>query len=213
MNLVNVIGTSAAAGILLYLLIKRKKGNGRRPKNYGAGMLSNFWSVDDFHASQVSQAQNITEQFEPAPENKYDVGRGLAQFILDPLQAFFLPASLSITSWYRSDALNDYLVNSPQYNAVPNSVHRTGGAVDISLYRPDNLGTVTKQNGDLVAAVLAMDLPFNRMLLEGGSVTNPAWVQIEYDPIKTDRKILVLPNGLSGYELTINEARALFNVV
>jgi len=207
---------ASAAGLTLIILLTRwKKGTGRRLSNYGPGMLSGLFVDSQFFKSNVATQNGITEQFDMPAKSIYDNGRGLAQFILDPLQIRLFPAAITINSWYRSPELNQFLVDSPLYNAVPNSTHLTGGTIDVAFWRPDPVYTseITKQNNLIVAAVLEMNLPFDRMLLEGGTLERPAWIQLEYSPNQTRRQILVLPNGLTGYEISINEAKSIFGVV
>jgi len=200
-----------AAGVLLIIFIQRRKGTGRKLKDYGSAMMSKYFGVPSFYASQVAVNNGITEQFEPVGLQVYNAGRGLAQFILDPLQEH-LQMSITINSWYRSPELNQFLVDSPLYNAAANSTHMSGGTADIKLVDDIINGVHIVNNARLVRLILDLNLPFDRLLLEGGTVEAPDWLHVEYNANNTRRQILVLPNGMTGYEISIDQAKDIFNV-
>ena len=87
----------------------------------------------------------------------------IAQTVFEPLRAHFgMP--IKINSFFRSQALNQALAGSST------SQHLTGQAIDI-----DATGNVTnKQLFDFIR----LKLPFDQLIWEAGSDTNPDWIHV-----------------------------------
>lgn len=106
----------------------------------------------------------------------------LVKNVLDPLrEAYGKP--IGVYSGYRSNALNKAV------NGAKNSQHLTGTAADIH-------GANTTENRRLYDLVLRMQLPFDQMILEKGTKTNPQWIHISFNP-KNNRKQTLYYNGKS----------------
>ena len=176
-------------------------------EDFGEGQLSEWFNWYEFTHSNTAVAEGIPN----IPNDQQIIaGMELAQWVLDPIRNY-LGGAVKVNSWFRSPELNQWFVDSPQYDAAVFSYHMTGGAADIK-YILDGV----KRNDLLVAALLATDAPFRRILIEKGTLDRPAWIQIEYDPdvLPQDqiRQILVIPegSGTTGYYLSREEAVNLY---
>jgi len=174
-------------------------------QDYGDGQLGQWFDMDEFTRSAIAENYGIDEQFDP-PESAIQNGMMLAQFILDPIRNF-LGGPVHVTSWYRSPELNQWMVDNPHYDAASTSNHLEGGTTDTVYFDPE---TDNKDLWALINAALVTGVPFDRLLIEGGTLQEPQWVQLEYNPdlpITSQRRQIwrIHPGGTSGYQLSQQE--------
>ena len=132
----------------------------------------------------------------------------LTKYILTPLREG-LGVPIIVTSWYRSQELTNKLIELG-YGASPNSTHLSGGTIDVEAYRNG-----VEINGELALEVILMELPFDRMLIEGGTDANPSWIHLEYDGSKSKsdqrRQILRIAQGTTGQYWTAQQVVSLYS--
>lgn len=184
----------------MYAVLKKKPGADGGPvivdlfEDYGPDMLGKYFSFNEFTRSNVATTYGISEQFNPESWQILN-GRKLAQWILDPVREQ-LGGPVIVNSWYRCQALQNKLI-ALGYPAVQISRHLLGGTADVKF----NYGG-ERRNDLLIRAVLITGVPFDRMLIEHGSVERPSWIQLEYDgtklPSQQEGKIIRIPSGTSG---------------
>lgn len=125
--------------------------------------------------------------------------RRLATQVLDPI-AEQLGTPAGVTSWYRSAAVNEATTGSSD-----TSKHLTASAADLEFYLNG-----TERNDLIVRAALAA-ADFDRMILERGTLSRPAWIHIETAPIGTKpRKIILRFDGTSWQRIEYLAALQLF---
>ena len=191
------------AGVWLLLQVFTKSANAAGLIDYGDDLGDHF-TWDEFTGSAYAENMGIAQQFDP-PSDAILSGRKLAQWVLDPVRNH-LNRPVIVTGWYRCQELIDALVDDPNYDASPTSNHVRGDVADIVYFDDDD----EKDIPALIRAVIQTGVPFDRMLIEGGTLANPQWIHIEYNsdkPINEQRHIIrrINPGGTTGYDLTLNE--------
>jgi hypothetical protein len=134
-------------------------------------ITENFTLMQLLH-SDTATRNHIEEQFNPSNEIVENL-TGLAVNILQPLRNK-IGKDFFITCAYRCAKVN------ASVGGAATSQHLTGEAADCVF----NDG-----NAKLAKAVLDAELPFDQMILEGGTLQKPNWVHISYSP-KNRRQIL-----------------------
>jgi len=185
-----------ATGIAVASSRKKSGGGSSGLIDYGSDMMGEYFSYDEFIRSQTALDYNVTSQYNP-PASAIVWGKKLAQYVLDPVRRQ-LGGPVIINSWYRSQDLQNLLV-ALGFPAVQFSQHRFGGTVDAKY---NYLGE--RRNDLLIRAVLLTGVPFDRMLIEHGTVERPLWIQLEFDGSKTKEQqrgiIIRIPSGTSGQQ-------------
>lgn len=191
-----IVGGIALLGLIA--LGSRRRTRPGELKNYGADRLGEFFTLDEFIRSDVAEQYDIQEQFQPNTDHII-WGMKLAQWVLDPVRRT-LDGPVIVNSWYRSQELQNQLI-ALGFPAAEISRHRFGGAADVEFYLDGE-----NRNDLLVRAVLSSNVPFDRMLIEHGTLERPGWIQLEYNGAepweKQEGKIMVIPSGISGYEVS-----------
>lgn len=123
--------------------------------------LSQNITLDDFIKSQTATRNNIKAQFDP-PANVVQSAKLLCENVIEKIK--ILIPDVSISSGYRCEELNKLIGGSST------SQHCKGEAVDL----------VCKSNLEIAKAVLSAKIPFDQMILEGGTIDKPDWIHISY---------------------------------
>lgn len=111
--------------------------------------------------------------------NDIEIGRlrSLCEAILQPARNAL--GALKITSGFRSEALNKAV------GGVPNSDHRLGFAADVI---PVDVGSLA------LARWIQNNVPFDQVILEFGTVSNPEWIHIS-NSSRSRREVLRTLDG------------------
>lgn len=137
------------------------------------------FSLYQLLASNTATRNHYTEQWEPSQQVIENL-RQLALHILQPLHD--IVGNYHINCAYRCERDNIAVggVNTPGHL----SQHVLGEAADKSLI-------VSGKNCNLRLAqeILKHDLPFDQMILEGGTLSLPNWIHTSYGP--RDRKMIL----------------------
>jgi len=138
-----------------------------------------YFTLDELLESQTARRRKITEQFNPSDKVISNLNE-LVENILDPLrEAYGKP--IKISSGYRSQRLNTII------GGAVNSQHLLGQAADIQA--------LDGRNNVLFEMIKAHNLPFDQLIWEYGTKTNPAWVHVSYGP-RNRKEILYIPKSL-----------------
>lgn len=158
----------------------------------GTGMMGEYFSYDEFIDSPTCEHAGVNN--EPT-EAEIENGIALVYFILDPLRKI-LDRPIIVNSFFRGHDCNT--IN----NGAEDSKHLQGKAADIKV-----IVNGQKDNGLIVRALIDNNLPFDRMILEYGSLSNPSWIHVEYDydkPASDQRRIVMRLDDTGTRELNIN---------
>lgn len=190
-NIALTVGLIAIGG---FALARSKKKRRAGLRDFGSDRMGEYFTFDEFIKSQRAQEYDIQQQWNPE-QWQIENGKKLAQFVGDPVRRQ-LGGPLIVNSWWRSQELQD-LLRELGYPAAVTSRHFSGGAFDVKFnYNGE------RRNDLLVRAVLVSGVPFDRMLIEHGTVERPSWIQLEYDgnktPMQQEGKIIRIPSGTSG---------------
>ena len=129
--------------------------------------------------TQTGRRHNITEQFNPSALI-VDNLEALVSNILDPLrEAYGKP--IKISSGYRSPRVNSIV------GGAKTSQHLTGQAADIQA--------VDGNNKSLFDLIQKLQLPYDQLIWEYGTKTNPSWVHVSFSP-RHRKQILFIPKNL-----------------
>lgn len=139
--------------------------------------LSTNFTLEELLSSQEAVRRNIREQFTPDAQIKANLKR-LCTELLQPIRDISGP-SIRISSGYRCERLNTAIGGSKT------SDHMKGNAADCSYY----VNGVEK-NLRLAEIVMESGLPFKQMILEGGTMKNPRWIHLSFDPADNRKQIL-----------------------
>ncbi|MCS6980240.1 MAG: D-Ala-D-Ala carboxypeptidase family metallohydrolase [Flavobacteriales bacterium] len=131
--------------------------------------LSKDFTLEELIRSQTAERHGIKEQFDP-PKKVIENLKTLCEKVLQPLRDK-LAKPIYISSGYRCSRLNALVGGSPS------SDHVSGNAVDLNFYDKG-----TEDNLRLARGIIDWNLPFKQLILEGGSLENPRWIHVAYDP-------------------------------
>lgn len=163
------------------------------------GMMGKYFSAEEVVKSATAETHNIIAQFNP-PDSVWNAAYLLTQKVLDPIR-HFLGHPVTVESWYRSRALTEALLKAGE-DTVPNTTHVTGGTADLTfILNGEN------KSGLIVRAALVTHVPFDRLLIEHGTLDAPNHIHIEFDPEKSDseqrREIWRITHGAHGQKKSI----------
>jgi len=201
-----LIPVAALIGVGLFVRSLGKKGKGVIMYDNGP---SEFFSWIEVTRSAISTAEGFTDQFILTDRLKMNA-RYLGQFILDPIRVR-LEGPVFVNSWYRSEELNDFLVESEDYQAVENSQHLEADTADVHFNFEGQ-----KRNDLLIRSVLVEQVPFDRMLIEKGTESRPDWVQLEFNSERFENDqpqrgiILRTTNGFDWVEWSRSKAEGIY---
>lgn len=192
-------GTHIALGAVAFFILTMKASAKATSEELAAGMVGKYFSAEEVVKSATAESQNILAQFNP-PDHVWHAAYLLTQKVLDPIR-HFLGHPVIVESWYRSRQLTEALLKAGE-DTVPNTTHVTGGTADLTFsWGGEN------RSGLIVRAALVTGVPFDRLLIEHGTLDAPNHIHIEYDPDKTDseqrREIWRITNGSHGQKKSI----------
>ena len=181
-----IVAASASALVLAYSASKPQK-------------IGKYYILDDVIRSNRAESLGLMSAQRMISQASIENARRLARHVIEPIIQQ-LGETPRVTSWYRSKALNERTPGSAQ-----NSKHLTASAVDLEFYYQG------QERNDLIVRAALAAANFDRMILEYGTLTRPAWIHIEVAPIgKTPEKKILRYNGTSWQVLDYLAALQLF---
>jgi len=135
--------------------------------------LSSRITLEQFKKSDVGTRAHIEEQFNP-PQNIIEPAKALCENVIEKL--FNLFPDLHINSGYRCPKVNALIGGSAT------SQHCKGEAVDVSIKSLSNI--------KIAQAVLFAKIPFDQMIIEGGTMEKPVWIHLSYSKFANRAQIL-----------------------
>jgi len=145
----------------------------RKRSTLPQGMLSKYLSHAQATASATAKANGLSN--EPSAEHLENI-KALATNVYDRLVDKF--GTLRIESVYRSVIVNAKVGGST------NSQHTKGQAIDIKS------GNAAHTNAD-VFNYIVQHLPFDQVIWEFGTSTQPQWIHVSYNRAGNRKKITV----------------------
>lgn len=133
--------------------------------------LSKNFSLAELTESQTGRRYDIKEQFNP-PQEVITNLKELCEKVLQPIRDKV--GAIKVSSGYRSPQVNKIV------GGATSSQHLTGEAVDIS--------GINISNAELFKAIKDSNLPYDQLLWEYGTKSNPAWVHVSYTSNRKPRK-------------------------
>lgn len=175
-----------AAGVSVALFTIPLAAKFLNPKFY-----SEYYTIRDVQNSPTANANQI---YNVAPAKVRRNAQRFHNDFLVPLIAHigFRP---NIGSWYRSQELNNFLYEIPPDEPDKYSEHVEGYTADLDH---------PTRNADIVRGIIELDLPFNQLILEKGTLTNPQWVHVSSKPSGNAREILFY-NGSNYIPKTLQD--------
>jgi zinc D-Ala-D-Ala carboxypeptidase len=150
------------------------------PKNYKISTHMTYYDAVSYQLATSTPARrkhrNIPNDIEF--QNVYN----LALKVYDPLCKKF-NVKVRVSNAFRGEFLNI------DVGGVPDSQHRAGEAMDIDV---DGTGVTNRE----VFYYIANNLPFDQLIWEEGTSTNPGWVHVSLK-LSGNRNLLTLYNGNS----------------
>jgi hypothetical protein len=156
---------------LLYFVFKPRSIDTMTTRPIG---ISDHFNMNELTRTSYNTPQSDHDQYAPSTE-VINAARKLATLILEPLRAK-LGGPISINSWYRSESTLEKMIAAGE-DASPHSTHRTGGTADI-IFRLDG----ERRNDLIMRALLAYHLPFDRVIIEHGTLNRPQYIHVEFNP-------------------------------
>ena len=186
-----LIGISA----LLLFLLKSKKAGAIAPLK--PGMMGQYFSYDEFiNSTNVCAAHGIENT---ATDAQIEAGMMWVFYVGDPLRRC-LGSALFVSSWMRDDDCN------AETGGVAGSKHLRGDTVDVQYF----LGG--KRRNDLIMrCLLTQNIPFDKVLIEHGTIEDPQWIHIEFDsskPVSEQRGRIVRIPGENV--ISLSQAKQLY---
>lgn len=130
--------------------------------------LTKNFNMREFTLSD--KAKELKIQNVPSQSDMVNIRR-LVEHILQPIRDKFGP--ISISSGYRCKTLNKAVGGSK------NSHHMIGMAADIKM---DNMKEVF--------VYIAKNMMFTQLIWEYGTINEPAWIHVSYDPKNLKKEVL-----------------------
>jgi zinc D-Ala-D-Ala carboxypeptidase len=142
--------------------------------------LSKNLELSEVTRSETAKRKGISNM--PTPEHIENFKK-LAENVFQPIRDHF-GVPIRISSGYRSEALNKAIGGAGKMvngKYVPSSQHCKGEAIDIDM---DGTSITNKQVFDYIKE----HLPFDQLIWEFGTDTNPDWVHVSFDSEGKQRK-------------------------
>lgn len=125
--------------------------------------VSEHITLEMLTKSQTATRNHIEEQFNP-PADIIGKLTDLSINVIEKLLVMF--PTLNISSGYRCERLN------PLIGGANSSQHTKGEAVDLEISGKSNI--------EIARAVIHARIPYDQMIIEGGTMEKPAWVHVSY---------------------------------
>lgn len=139
--------------------------------------LTKEFILDKYTVSETAKRKGYTEQYKPPKDIVQDLEAVHNAIIVPLINSGVLRGKLYCNSAYRCGRVN-YSVGG-----AVNSQHLYGQAMDLEYYEDDK-----EQNLILHDAIKSLDLPFDQMIREFGTVSNPAWIHVSHKKDGNNRK-------------------------
>lgn len=142
--------------------------------------LSKNLELSEVTRSETAKRKGISNM--PTPEHIENFKK-LAENVFQPIRDHF-GVPIRISSGYRSEALNKAIGGAGKVvngKYVASSQHCKGEAIDIDM---DGSSITNKQVFDFIKE----HLPFDQLIWEFGTSTNPDWVHVSFDSEGKQRK-------------------------
>lgn len=146
-----------------------------------------YFTIKEMCASSTATQYGISNNPDQTAINNLTA---LVENVLDPLREA-MGCPIKISSGYRCKALNTKVGGSKT------SQHMTGQAADIQCTKKVNGKTVIdyQKNRKLYDTILALGLPFDQIILEKGTMTEPVWIHVSFKRTGTNRRQKLYYNG------------------
>lgn len=141
--------------------------------------LSKNFSLDELTHSNTAIAHNIPNIPDDTTINNL---KALVENVLQPLRDLIGP--IHIDCGYRCPEVNKLV------GGVPTSQHCFGQASDLSN---------GPANNKLIYDTIIAHLPFDQVIVEGGTFEEPAWIHVSYSTTHNRKQKLSHIHGQSGY--------------
>ena len=157
--------------------------------------LSSNFSLKEFTRSDTASRTGIKEQFEPS-ETSIAAIKALVVYVLQPLRT--LAGGLRVTSGYRCPRLNAAVKGekTSQHQAEADEKAVPGAAADIDA--------LAISNADVFDLAIQHHLPFDQLIWEYGTDTEPDWIHVSYGPRNRRQILRVLIDEKTGKKRTID---------
>ena len=142
--------------------------------------LSKNLALSEVTRSETAKRRGISNM---PTEEHIENFKKLAENVFQPIRDHF-GVPIRISSGYRSEALNKAIGGAGKMvngKYVPSSQHCKGEAIDIDM---DGTSITNKQVFDYIKE----HLPFDQLIWEFGTDTNPDWVHVSFDSEGKQRK-------------------------
>lgn len=152
--------------------------------------LSKHFTLQEFLASQISERQGFTEQFEPSPEIIKNLTY-LAERLEDVRTLLSTP--MYISSGFRCHDLNHFL------GSKRTSSHTQGLAVDFCTLD-------SRTPSDIVSLIVNSDIEYDQVIQEfyNEKVVGSGWVHLSFHPEHPRNQALIIDKkGVRPFEDTI----------
>jgi hypothetical protein len=132
--------------------------------------ISAFVTLGEAMASSTAEKLGVNNM---PPDEIIEVMKMTAKAVFDPVRTYF-GRRIAVTSFFRSQALNDVLNKNPAIMATKKSQHTLGEAMDINARVFG--GVTNKQIFDYIRA----NIEFDQLIWEDGTDEDPAWVHVSF---------------------------------
>lgn len=186
MELKKILFVAVPAAMLL--LSKRARASGSA--NFAPGMIGKYFSFDELIDSPTCEHAGIDNM--PNAE-QIDNARAVVYNLLDPIREH-IGRPLFVNSFFRGHDCNQ------EIGGADESKHLDAMAADVATFVDGE-----RRNELILNAVKNLDLDFDRIILEYGTLDNPQWVHIEYDRTRNEqrRQILRIDDSGTNYLSTL----------
>lgn len=134
--------------------------------------LSKNFSFKEMIESQTARRRNIKEQFKPSLEIRHAL-QALVDNILQPVRDN-LGCGIQVSSGFRHPKLNKMIGGSTT------SQHCKGEAADLNNTCGSDL--------EIAKLILKLDLHFDQMIIEFGTMKNPGWIHVSHKRTGNNRR-------------------------
>jgi len=189
--------------------------------------LSSLFSYYDVVQSNIADKYDIVQQYENIPDSVFIAAKYLTDEVIMPAfgwwyvpeeqggQGYGNRVSMAVNNWWRSQALLDKMIELYEagepgiYSPSPNSTHTTGGTGDFDFFVDGE-----NRNDLFMRSLLSINAPFDRVIMEHGTIERPNVLHIEIDPDKSlseqRQKIGFMNNNGNIDWMTMEEAQNIY---
>jgi hypothetical protein len=164
-------------------------------KNYKISTYMTYYDAISYYAATLTSIRR--KHLNVPNSTEFDNLKNLAVKIYDPLSTKF-NIKIHVDSAYRNSFLNGPK-DQGGVGGVTDSQHLFGEAMDI------NVNGTNVTNSQLFYYI-ANNLPYDQLIWEEGSITNPNWVHVslKLDSTKNRKELLYKPNSSDNYLIAYN---------